>query len=401
MAKINSNFRELHPSYLFCEVAKKVRAFSDSHPEIALLKLGVGSTTEPIVPVVIDGLRRGVLKLSARETYTGYGDEQGDERLRKAISAWYGKRNLEINPSEIFISDGAKTDCSNISSLFSSKSVVAVSDPVYPVYLDSSILNGRKIVFMAGTEKNGFVPSPPVEKTDIIFLCSPNNPTGTCATKNQLQAFVEYALKNRAVIIFDAAYSEYIRDSSLPKSIYEIEGAKKCAIEIQSFSKSSGFTGVRLGWTVVPKALVVEDSVEGELNQFWNRRQTTMFNGASNIAQEGGLAILSVEGLKECRLQIDYYLENAKIIREGLTAAGQVAYGGVNAPYIWLKCPSGFSSWEFFDELLYNAQVVTTPGSGFGENGEGFLRLSAFGHREDIEKAVHYMQKHLKNITRV
>ena len=400
MAKVNPNFKNLSQNYLFSEIAKRLEAFTDSHPGVEILKLGVGNTTEPIVPAVVAGLREGVEKLSSIETYTGYGNEQGDVRLRAAIADQYRKRGLEMDLLDVFISDGAKADCANITSIFFEKTVIALNDPAYPVYVDSATLSGKQVVYMECVEEHGFSPTPPQQKVDLIFLCTPNNPTGVVATREELKTFVDYALKNKAVIIFDAAYSEYIRDEHLPKSIYEIEGAKKCAIEIQSFSKSAGFTGVRLGWTVVPRELTVEDSSKGELNQCWNRRQTTMFNGASNIAQEGGLAILSPEGQKQTKAQVDYYMENAKIIKVGMEKLGFKVLGGEHAPYVWLKCPEGLSSWEFFDELLNKTHVVGTPGSGFGKNGEGYMRLSAFGHREDIEKAVRSIQENFGNIRR-
>lgn len=396
MAKTNSNYKNLAQSYLFSEIAKRTKAFVTANPGSEVLRLGIGNTTEPIVPAVIEGLKLGVKKLSNVKTYTGYGDEQGDSRLRQAISDWYAKRKLEIAADEIFVSDGAKTDCANISSIFSTNSVVAVSDPVYPVYVDANIIGGKKIVYLEGNLENGFIPKPPKVKVDLIFICSPNNPTGAVATKKQLKEFVDYAIKNKTVIIYDAAYSEYIRDKTLPKSIYEIAGAKKCAIEIQSFSKSAGFTGVRLGWTIVPKDLSIEDSEIGEINKLWNRRQTTMFNGASNIAQEGGLAVLSSEGQKQTRQQIKYYMENARIISEGLKDLGLKIFGGINAPYIWVKCPKGLTSWEFFDKLLNETHVVGTPGSGFGKMGEGYFRLSAFGHRENVRKAVKNIKDNLK-----
>jgi len=271
-----------------------------------------------------------------------------------------------------------------------------VQDPVYPVYRDSNIIAGRRIVYLDAVEANGFVPALPNERADLLYLCSPNNPTGAAMSREQLKAFVDYALANRSVVIFDAAYAEYIRDGSLPRSIYEIAGARECAIEIQSFSKSAGFTGVRLGWTVVPRTLTAEDANEGTLNRYWNRRQTTMFNGASNIAQEGGLAVLSPEGQRETRAQVDHYMENAALIRAGLANAGFTVFGGEHAPYIWLKCPRGLSSWGFFDELLEKARVVATPGAGFGKNGEGYMRVSAFGHRETIEKAVRSIVENIK-----
>ena len=398
MAKINPHYAEVSENYMFADVVRRARAFADAHPGVEILRLAIGNTTEPLVPTVIDGLKNSVDKLSRTETYTGYGDEQGNTNLRQAIAARYGARGVTIDASEVFVSDGAKPDCANVVSIFSDESVVAIQDPVYPVYRDANTIAGHRIVYMAATEANGFVPSLPSEHADIIFLCSPNNPTGAVMTREQLKEFVDYALAHKAVLVFDAAYSEYVRDQTIPRSIYEIPRASACAIEIQSFSKSAGFTGVRLGWTIVPKTLVAEDAAEGTLNQYWNRRQSTMFNGASNIAQEGGLAALSPEGDRQTHEQVDYYMENARIIREGLSGAGFTLYGGLHAPYIWLKCPAGRSSWQFFDELLEKAHVVTTPGSGFGKNGEGYMRISAFGHREDIEKAVRSIADNCKAV---
>ena len=398
MAKINPYYAEVSENYMFADVVRRARIFADAHPDVEILRLAIGNTTEPLVPAVVDGLKDSVEKLARAETYTGYGDEQGNTRLREAIARRYAERGIAIDASEVFVSDGAKPDCANILSIFSDESVVAISDPVYPVYRDASVMSGRRVVLMDAVAENGFVPAPPSEHADIIFLCSPNNPTGAVATREQLKEFIDYALAHKTVLVFDAAYSEYIRDTSFPKSIYEIEGAKRCAIEIQSFSKSAGFTGVRLGWSVVPKTLIAEDAAEGVLNQYWNRRQSTMFNGASNIAQEGGLAALSPEGNRQTHEQVDYYMENARIIREGLANAGFTLFGGTNAPYIWLKCPAGRSSWQFFDELLEKAHVVTTPGSGFGKNGEGYMRVSAFGHRKDIEKAVRSIVDNFKTV---
>lgn len=395
MVKINPNFKNVSERYFSSEAAARAKPFIYANPGLDIIRLGIGDTSEPLAPAVIAGLREGVEKLSKKETYTGYGSDHGDPRLRKAIAEWYGKRKVSIEEAEVFVSDGAKTDCANILSLFSDDSIVAISDPVYPAYRDSALMTGRNIVYMGCAEKDSFAPKLPKEKVDVLILCSPNNPTGAVATKRQLKEFVDYARKHKAVIIFDAAYSEYILDPSLPKSIYEIEGAKQCAIEIQSFSKSAGFTGVRLGWSIVPKLLVSEDGAEGVLNRYWKRRQTTMFNGASNIAQEGGLAVLTDLGQRQTHEQIDYYMENARIIREGLEASGFTVFGGINAPYIWLKCPSGISSWELFDELLAKAHVITTPGVAFGDNGEGYMRLSAFGHRENIEKAVRSIQQNV------
>jgi LL-diaminopimelate aminotransferase len=396
MAKVNANYKNLATSYLFSEISKRTKAFSEANPEVEILRLGIGNTTEAIVPAAISGLKVGVEKLSNVKTYTGYGDEQGNARLREAISNWYSKRKLVISADEVFVSDGAKTDCANISSVFENNSIVAVPDPVYPVYVDANIIGGKKIVYLRCGETDGFIPKPPEDKVDLIFLCSPNNPTGAVATKAQLKTFVDYAIRNKAVIIFDAAYSEYIQDKTLPKSIYEIEGAKKCAIEIQSFSKSAGFTGIRLGWTIVPKQLITEDSKEEDVNRIWNRRQTTMFNGASNVAQEGGLAVLSKEGQEQCSELVNYYMGNAKIIKDGIDSLGLKSFGGVNAPYIWVKCPNGFSSWNFFDKLLNEPHVVSTPGAGFGSCGEGYVRLSAFGHRENVKKAIESIRKNLK-----
>ncbi len=406
MAKINKNYNKLQAGYLFSEIAKRTKAFQENNPGVAIMRLGIGNTTEALPPTIIAGLKLGVQKLANVKTYTGYGDEQGDSRLRLAIADFYKNRGVSIESGEVFISDGAKPDSANISSIFSADSVIAVQDPVYPVYVDSNVIGGKTgqavkslykgLAYMVCNEKNGFIPEPPKKKVDLIYVCSPNNPTGAVATKAQLKKFVDYAKKYKAIIIFDAAYSEYIQDEKLPKSIYEIKGADTCAIEINSFSKSAGFTGVRLGWTVVPMSLVTEDYGVGKLNELWNRRQTTMFNGASNIVQEGGLAALSPVGQRECRKIIKYYMDNASIIKKGLDKLGLKTFGGVNAPYIWLKTPKKMTSWEFFDKLLTETHVVGTPGSGFGPGGEGYFRLSAFGHRENIKKAVESIQKNLK-----
>ena len=370
------------------------------------MKLGVGDTTEPLTPAVIKGLKFGVNKLANVKTYSGYQDaegKEGNERLHQAFIDFYKKMGISLGEKEIFINDGAKSDLANIQSIFGQDNIVAIADPVYPVYLDTTVIAGRTgelvngryegLVYMECNEKNGFVPVPPKEKVDIIYICNPNNPTGSVATKAQLKKFVDYALKNDAVIIFDGAYVEYISDKNLPKSIYEIEGAKKCAIEINSFSKWAGFTGVRLGWTVVPMDLVVENT---KLNSLWTRRQGSMFNGASNIAQEGAVAVLSPVGIKENKKLVSYYMKNASIIRKGLLKLGFKVFGGENAPYIWVKNPKNLSSWEFFDKLLNEAHVVGTPGCGFGVSGEGYLRLSAFGHREDVEQAIKSIEKNLK-----
>lgn len=370
------------------------------------MRLGIGNTTEPLPPSIIEGLRRGVDKLAKVETYTGYGDEQGNANLREALAARYAGYGVTLDPDEFFVSDGAKPDSANIQSIFGADNIVAVQDPAYPVYVDSNVIAGRTgrsvngqyegFIYMPCTRENGFFPDVPSRKADLLYICSPNNPTGTVATKEQLAGFVAYALKHKAVIIFDAAYAAYIADPALPRTIYEIDGARECAIEINSFSKEAGFTGVRLGWTVVPRTLACENGEPGALHRLWFRRQTTMFNGASNIVQEGGLAALSETGQRECQAIIDYYMTNAKVIREGLESIGIEVFGGVNAPYIWMATPGGMRSWEFFDKLLNEAHVVGTPGSGFGPSGEGYFRLSAFGHAGDVKRAVRSIQENLK-----
>ncbi len=406
MVTINKNYDKLQGAYLFSEIKKRTKAFAERNPGVEIMRLGIGDTTEALTPTVIKGLLKGVKKLSSKKTYTGYGNEQGDIRLRTALVDFYKKRNINLDPQEIFISDGAKSDTANIQSIFGEGNIVAIADPVYPVYVDSNVIAGRTgelkdgkyegLVYMECNEVNGFIPSPPKEKTDLIYICSPNNPTGAVATQKQLKEFVDYALKNKAVIIFDAAYSEYISDKSLPKSIYEIEGAKKCAIEINSFSKWAGFTGVRLGWTVVPMDLVAENAERGIINKLWHRRQTTMFNGASNISQEGGLAVLSSAGQKESRRVIEYYMNNASLIRKGLSKIGLKVFGGEHAPYLWVKTPSGLSSWECFDKFLNEAHVVVTPGFGFGKQGEEYIRLSAFADKKEVQKAIKSIEKNLK-----
>lgn len=405
MAKINAHYDKLTAGYLFPEIARRARAFVDTHPGVTLMRLGIGNTTEPLTPTIIHALHHAVDRLACVETYTGYGDEQGDRDLREALAARYSRLGVSLDPDEFFISDGAKPDSANIQSIFGIDNVVAVQDPAYPVYVDSNVIAGRTgqsvngqyagIVYMPCTEANGFFPEVPRQKVDLIYICSPNNPTGAVATHEQLKQFVDYARTNKAVIIFDSAYAPFIRDPHLPRSIYEVEGARDCAIEISSFSKEAGFTGVRLGWTIVPKTAVCEDAAPGKLHALWLRRQTTMFNGASNIAQRGGLAALSPQGEEECRGLVNYYMNNARIIREGLLQKGLTVFGGVNAPYVWVRTPHGMSSWEFFDKLLHEAHVVSTPGSGFGPSGEGYLRLSAFGHKEDIERAVKSIQDNL------
>lgn len=407
MATLNKNYDQLAAGYLFPEIGRRVRAYLAEHPGVQVMRLGIGNTTEALTPTVVAGLHAGVEKLAHRETYTGYADDSsGEPEMKQALQRFYRRFGVELDLAEIFVSDGAKPDSGNIQSIFGVDNVVAVQDPAYPVYVDSNVIAGRArgyqretgqydgLVYMPCTEANGFFPDLPTEKVDLIYLCSPNNPTGAVATRAQLEKFVDYARAQRAVIIYDAAYSAFIREPHLPRSIYEIDGAKECAIEINSFSKIAGFTGVRLGWCIVPLELATEDAPAGKVNALWSRRQNTLFNGASNIVQAGGVAALSDAGWIECQGLVDYYLHNAKIIKLGLEAVGFTCYGGDNAPYIWLKTPNRLSSWEFFDQLLHTAHVVGTPGVGFGPCGEGFFRLSAFGHTENIVQAVESIQKH-------
>ncbi|MFC1570007.1 LL-diaminopimelate aminotransferase [bacterium] len=408
MARLNANYNKLAAGYLFPEITRRMNDFLDKNPSAKIMKLGIGNTTEPLTPTILNGLHQGVDKLSKPETYTGYTVNYGDVPIRKALSEYYQKLGITMNIDEIFVSDGAKPDSGNIQSIFCTDSIVAVQDPAYPVYVDTNVIAGRtgqfnvetkqydNMVYMPCTEANDFFPDLPEGKVDLIYLCSPNNPTGAVATKAQLKQFIDYAIKHKAVIIFDAAYSAFIQDPELPRSIYQVEGAKQCAIEINSFSKVAGFTGVRLGWATVPKDLITEDKESGQANALWERRMNTFFNGPSNIVQNGGLAALSEPGWKECMGLVKYYMNNAQTIREGLAQLGCSVYGGKNAPYVWLKTSNNMTSWDFFDKLLTETHVVGTPGSGFGPSGEGYFRLSAFGHAEDIEKAIQSIQDNLR-----
>ena len=389
----NPNIANLKAGYLFPEIAKRRREYAAAHPEAKIISLGVGNTTEPITPHINEGLVNGAKELAFAETYTGYGDDHGLTVLREKIAVVFYKGIIE--PDEVFISDGAKCDIGRLQILFGAKTPVAVQDPSYPVYVDGSVLTGAAggwtgsgyegIVYLPCTQENNYFPDLSlIPQNSLVYICSPNNPTGAVADRSQLQALVSEAQKKGSIIIFDAAYCEYIRDPALPKSIYEIEGSKLCAIEVNSFSKPSGFTGVRLGWSVVPKALKY---ASGEsVNTDWCRINTTIFNGASNIAQAGGLAALDEKGLKEIRELTDYYLGNAKLIRSALQNLGLKCVGGDNSPYIWAQFP-GRDSWEVFAEILEKCQVVTTPGAGFGPAGQSFIRFSAFGHRPDVEEA--------------
>ena len=406
MRCVNENFLELQESYLFSTVAKKVKEYSEKNPDKRIIKLGIGDVTRPIVPAVIEAMHKAVDEMGTAEAFKGYGPEQGYDFLRNAIIENEYK-TLGIEADEIFVSDGAKCDCGNIVDIFSTDNKVAITDPVYPVYLDTNVMSGRSgkynkqlekyenIVYLPVTAENNFIPELPKEKVDMIYLCFPNNPTGTTLTKEQLKVWVEYAKENKVVILFDSAYEAFITEDNVPHSIYEIEGSKEVAIEFKSFSKTAGFTGVRCAYTVVPKELKLYTKTGEEVsaNKIWNRRQCTKFNGVPYITQKGAEATYSAEGKKQIKENINYYLENAKIIKEGLEEAGFTVYGGVNSPYIWLKVPEGLTSWEFFDKLLEDVNVVGTPGSGFGPHGEGYFRLTAFGKKEDTIEAVERIKK--------
>lgn len=384
--KLNKNYSRLAQSYLFSAIAKKVNEYTAENPSAEIIRLGIGDVTLPLAPVVVTALENASREMGVRETFRGYGPEQGYDFLKVSISQYYAKKGVSLENDEIFISDGAKSDLGNILDLFDNDNTVLVPDPVYPVYVDTNIMAGRKIVYINANESNGFLPLPDAGiKADIIYICSPNNPTGAVYTKEQLSKWVDYALDCGAVILFDAAYEAFIRDGSLPTSIYQIQGAKKCAVEFCSFSKTAGFTGTRCGYTVVPNELVFDGM---SLNKMWLRRQTTKFNGVPYIIQKGAAAVFTDEGQKQIRENLDCYIKNAQIISDAFDKLGIWYTGGKNSPYIWLKCPNGMGSWEYFDFLLKNAGVVGTPGEGFGKNGEGFFRLTAFNTQENTIKAV-------------
>jgi LL-diaminopimelate aminotransferase len=396
MVKINENFLKLPGSYLFSTVAKKASAYAAAHPDNEIIKMSIGDVTQPLAPAVTQAMHKAVDEMSMAESFRGYGPEQGYDFLRnKIVDGDYKSRGIDIKPDEIFVSDGAKSDCGNIGDIFSVENKVAVCDPVYPVYVDTNAMAGRagdftdgkwsNLIYMPCLEENGFLPQLPTEIPDMIYLCFPNNPIGVAATKEQLKAWVDYARENGCVILYDSAYEAFITEDDVPHSIYEIEGAKEVAIEFRSFSKTAGFTGTRCAYTVVPHELKVDGT---ELNSLWNRRQCTKFNGVPYVIQRAAEAVYSPEGRAQTQDAIKYYLENAKIIRKALEEAGYTVCGGVNAPYIWAKTSNGMNSWDFFDYLLENANVVTTPGSGFGPSGEGYVRFTAFSSREDTIKAM-------------
>lgn len=386
MMKINPNFANVKEGYLFSTVAHKVSAYKEAHPELAdkVIRLGIGDVTLPLPRVCVDAMKQASEEMGHAETFHGYGEEQGYAFLRDAIVNYYADKGVTLSNDEVFVSDGAKSDVGNIVDLFDKDNIVMVPDPVYPVYVDTNIMSGREVVYVNGTAENDFLPLPEEGmKADIIYLCSPNNPTGAVYTKEQLAKWIAFAKEQGAVILFDAAYEAFVQDKTLPTSIYEVEGAYDCCIEFSSLSKTAGFTGTRCGYTVVPKAIL-----NGTLNKMWLRRQTTKFNGVSYIIQRGAEAVFTEEGYRQTRENIAYYLQNAKIICDTLDELKIPYVGGRQSPYIWLACPNGMSSWEFFDYLLENAQVVGTPGAGFGANGEGRFRLTAFGNTENVKEAM-------------
>lgn len=384
--EINRHYSNLKDSYLFSRIAKRVSEYKAEHPHQDIIRLGIGDVTLPLAPSVIDAMHHAISEMGAAATFRGYGEEQGYEFLRCAICNYYMQKNVRLQYDEVFISDGAKSDLGNVLDIFALDNVVLIPNPVYPVYVDTNIMAGRKICYIDGNAENGFLPMPePDVHADIIYLCSPNNPTGAVYTKEQLAQWVKYALDHNAVILFDSAYEIFVQDHDLPTSIYQIEGAKQCAIEFCSLSKTAGFTGVRCGYTVIPNELI---RCGASLNKLWLRRQTTKFNGVSYVVQRGAEAVFSENGLEQIQKNVDYYLENARLIAQKLSEMGIWYTGGENSPYIWMKCPGDMSSWEYFDCLLSTANIVGTPGSGFGTGGEGFFRLSAFGSRENVLSAI-------------
>ena len=402
MTRVNEHYLKLKASYLFAEIARRIKAFQEANPDAKLIRLGIGDVTQPLAPVVVKALHDGVDDMARVETFKGYGPDTGYDFLLEKIAAHdYAARGVKVGLDEIFVSDGAKQDSGNIQEIFAPDAVVALTDPVYPVYLDSNVMAGRTgpaddtgryagIVYLKCTAETGFAAPLPDRRADLIYLCYPNNPTGAVLTRDALRRWIDYAHANDSVILFDAAYESYIRDAEIPHSIYEVDGAREVAIEFRSYSKTAGFTGVRCAYTVVPKDLMGKDAAGKpvSLNALWLRRQTTKYNAAPYIVQRAAAATYTPEGQKQVRAQVDYYMENARIIREGLAAAGLTVYGGRNAPYVWMKTPPRTTSWEFFDTLLGSAHVVGTPGSGFGPAGEGYFRLTGFGTRERTEEAI-------------
>lgn len=391
MAKLNENYLNLKESYLFSEVAKRVNAYQQANPDKSIIRLGIGDVTLPLSGEVVKSLHAAADEMGKAETFRGYGPEQGYDFLRNAIKDYYKRNGVELEADEIFISDGAKSDTGNITDLFAIDNIVMVPDPVYPVYVDTNTMNGRNIIYINGTAENNFLPMPDRSvHADIIYICSPNNPTGACYNKAQLEEWVSYALENDAIILFDSAYECFISDKDLPRSIYAVDGAKKCAVEFCSLSKTAGFTGTRCGYTVVPKAIkaVSSNGTEMSLNKMWNRRQTTKFNGVPYIVQRAAATVFSPDGMAEAKQMIDHYKENAKIIADTMEETGVRYFGGINSPYIWFECPFGMESWAFFDLMLEKIGVVGTPGAGFGKCGSNYFRLTAFNNKENTTEAM-------------
>ncbi|WP_018703299.1 LL-diaminopimelate aminotransferase [Anaeromusa acidaminophila] len=410
MAFLNENYLKLPGSYLFAEIARRVNHFKEENPEADIIRLGIGDVTRPLPQASIEAMHKAVDEMASSDTFRGYGPEQGYAFLvEKIIAHDYASRGIQLGTDEVFVSDGSKSDVANIQEIFSNDCTVAITDPVYPVYLDTNVMAGRtgtlqedgrfaNVTYLPCNAENNFIPSFPKERVDMIYLCCPNNPTGTTLSKSELKKWVDYAKANKSIILFDSAYESYIREADIPHSIYEIEGAKEVAIEFRSFSKTAGFTGTRCAYTVVPKELMAytKSGEAHSLNPLWNRRHTTKFNGVPYIIQRGAEAIFSEAGQAQVQETIDYYMENARIIREGLQKIGLSVFGGVNAPYIWLKTPAGIDSWGFFDKLLNEANIVGTPGAGFGPSGEGYFRLTSFGTRENTIRAIERIQTRLK-----
>ncbi len=399
MPKLNENYLNLKQSYLFSEIAHRVAAYQEKNPDKKIIRLGIGDVTRPIGSSVIKALHEGVDAQGNAATFKGYGPEQGYDFLRNAVVNYYAENGVSIDAGEVFISDGAKSDTGSITDLFAQDNVILIPDPVYPVYVDTNIMNGRNITYISANAENNFLPMPdPAQHADIIYICSPNNPTGAAYNKEQLKVWVDYALANDAIILYDSAYECFITDETLPRSIFAIEGAKKCAIEFCSLSKTAGFTGTRCGYTIVPKDLkfTASNGTEMSLNAMWNRRQTTKFNGVSYIVQKGAAEVFSKEGMAQCRANIAYYQENARIIADCMEKNSIRYFGGINSPYVWFECPMGMESWEFFDYMLNNIQVVGTPGAGFGDNGKYFFRLTAFGTKENTIEAMERFDKMLQ-----
>lgn len=400
MVKINENFLTMKKNYLFIDIAKRLKAFTAANPDKPLIRMGIGDVTLPLAPVVVEAIKKAADEMGVKETFRGYEDSgTGYDFLKEAIAGYYRSFGVSLELSEIRVNDGAKADCGNITDIFGDGNTILVTDPAYPVYVDSNIMAGRDVIYADSNEENGFAAMPDENvHADIIYLCSPNNPTGSVYTKTQLKEWVDYALKNEAVIIFDSAYEAFISDPELPRSIYAVEGAKKCAIEMCSLSKTAGFTGTRCGYTIIPEELIVKasDGTDVSLAQIWGRRQGSKFNGVSYPIQRGAEAVFTPEGQKQTHEAIDYYRRNAKVMADALTELGIKFTGGINSPYIWLKCPNNMGSWEFFDYLLNNIQVVGTPGEGFGKNGAGWFRLTAFGTYENTVEAMRRLKELLK-----